>query len=190
MNLEVKAPHIPSVKELYNYKLCVEKVYELICQYQIQMQCCVSSFDRDVLKHLEHIANINNDKVQTIYLYNFYDHEALPDPSIYCTNGDGINISSLHLTHEVVDNCRRYGKKVGVWIDKSYTKESKEVYRKVLSMGVDFFCTDYPELLIEEREIWMNEQGDITYGESTGPMDDRMTIENVTNSNCSPIVLK
>lgn len=107
----------------------------------------VSSFDRDVLYYMEEIAQIRNERISTIYLYNFYDHECLPDPAVYCFNGDGINISSLHLNHEVVRNCKRHGKKIGVWIDKAYTSESKELYRQVLDMGVDFICTDYPDLV-------------------------------------------
>ena len=124
----------------------------------MQKQCLVSSFDRDVLQHLEQIAKLNYDKIETIYLYNFYNHEVLPDPNVYCSHGDGINISSLHLTHEVVRNCRRHGKKVGVWIDKSYTCESKEVYRQAMDMGVDFFCTDYPDLIMNERALWLLEK--------------------------------
>jgi glycerophosphoryl diester phosphodiesterase len=33
LNLEVKAPHNPSIKANYNYRLCIEKVYDLIIKY-------------------------------------------------------------------------------------------------------------------------------------------------------------
>ena len=35
LNLEVKAPHNPTVRAMYNYRLCVEKVYELIRKYNL-----------------------------------------------------------------------------------------------------------------------------------------------------------
>jgi len=72
---------------------------------------------------------------------------------------DGINISSKKLTEEVVNNCRSKGIKLGVWIDMlaiPAEKEGTEFYSKILDMGVDFFCSDFPLNIISARENWTN----------------------------------
>lgn len=90
--------------------------------------------------------------MEIIYLYNFYEHEELPDPSIYAVKGDGINISASKLTAEVIRNCHRNGKKVGVWVDAATFKEDTAFYKRMMNMDVDFFCTDYPLEAMEVRK--------------------------------------
>lgn len=46
-----------------------------------------------------------------------------------------------------MENCHASGKLVGVWIDKDYAKEGEEFYQTLYKMGVDFFCSDYPDLV-------------------------------------------
>lgn len=77
----------------------------------------VSSFDADILGGLETLNLVNNTDVKAIYLYNFYEHSELPEPDIYATKGHGVNISSTKLTREVIQNCHRNGKLVGVWVN-------------------------------------------------------------------------
>jgi len=50
-----------------------------------------------------------------IYLYNSRN-VPLPAAEIYTAFGDGINISANHMTEEVITNCKRNHKKIGVWI--------------------------------------------------------------------------
>jgi hypothetical protein len=45
-------------------------------------------------------------------------------------------------------------KKVGVWFDSTLMKESDEVYRHILDLGVDFICTDYPLRVAQARDEW------------------------------------
>lgn len=83
MNIEVKAPHEDQVKCNYNYKRTIRKVHETIVNSGIENHCCVSSFDSDVLAELDLLNKEMSTNVQIIYLYNFYEHEELPDPSVY-----------------------------------------------------------------------------------------------------------
>lgn len=79
-----------------------------------------------------------------MYLHNYYEHFELPTPEVYSCQGDGINISSTKLTREVVENCHRNGKTVGVWVNAEVFTENDEYYRMAIEMGVDIICTDYP----------------------------------------------
>jgi glycerophosphoryl diester phosphodiesterase len=158
INIEVKTPYSKEIKTRYDYKNTISMIYELIRKYEIGAQCCVSSFDPDLLEELDSLRKLHQVNVEIIYLYNFYDHMCLPDPSIYAVKGDGINISSNHLTAEVIRNCHNNGKKVGVWIDASLFKESTDFYIKMMDMGVDFFCTDYPLNAMETKAQWLQEK--------------------------------
>jgi len=151
INIEVKTPYCNLIKPQYDYKRAIAKIYELIINYDLQNYCCVSSFDGNLLEELDELRKEHDYWVEIIYLYNFYEHIELPDPSIYATLGDGINISSSKLTTEVIEECHKNGKKVGIWIDAASFKECSIFYRKMMDMNVDFFCTDYPLLAMETR---------------------------------------
>lgn len=64
----------------------------------------MSSFNHELLGFVEELNQLNKvNKVDTIYLYNYYDSDELPHPSVYTKQGNGINISSMKLTREVVE---------------------------------------------------------------------------------------
>ena len=88
-------------------------------------------------------------QIDTIYLFNYYDNDELPHPDVYSSLGTGINVSSVRLTREVVEICHAKGKQVGVWIDRDLFCENEEFYFTLYSMGVDFFCSDFPHQAIE-----------------------------------------
>ncbi len=148
LNIEVKAPHDREKRELYDYKESIRRVHGLIKKYNVFSEnVCVSSFDHDILEELETLNQLYQTRIEAIYLYNYYDSDELPHPDVYTSKGLGINISSRKLTREVVEACHAKGKIVGVWIDKDYARESEEFYKLLLDMGVDFFCSDYPDLV-------------------------------------------
>ncbi|CDW84350.1 glycerophosphoryl diester phosphodiesterase [Stylonychia lemnae] len=120
INIELKVPREENVKSRYNYLKCSEKIFELI------------------KKH-----NISQNHIETIYLMNFHQ-EPLPEPSAYTDLGHGINVSSKYITQEVVDLCHMNGQKVGVWVSSKVEIESDVMYERLLKMGVDFVCSDYP----------------------------------------------
>lgn len=88
----------------------------------------VSSFDADILTELENLNLVNSTNVKSIYLYNFYEHRELPEPDIYATKGHGVNISSTKMTREVIQNCHKNGKLVGVWVNAEAFKEDDQFY--------------------------------------------------------------
>lgn len=137
------------MRERYNYKESIAKVHALATKYKLQGQCCVSSFNHEILEELEYLNRLHQTNIDSIYLYNFYDYDELPAPEIYTSKGRGINISSTKLTPEVVANCHANGKLIGVWIDRSVMKEGPEFYELIFKMGVDFFCSDFPDIVYQ-----------------------------------------
>jgi glycerophosphoryl diester phosphodiesterase len=77
-------------------------------------------------------------------LHNFYNYIDLPPLEQLTKQGDGVNISYEHLTKEVVDACHENGKIVSVWFDATVTNETVTMYKKMLDLGVDAFCSDWP----------------------------------------------
>lgn len=144
LNIEVKAPYHENVKSKYNFKKCIEKVYETIRRFGAENHCMISSFDGDILYELEKLNLVNNTDIKSIYLYNFYEHRELPEPNIYSTRGHGVNISSTKLNREVIQNCHKNRKLVGVWVNAEVFNEDDQFYQTCLDLGVDFICTDYP----------------------------------------------
>jgi len=65
-----------------------------------------------------------------IYLYNS-NNVALPPPEVYAVCGDGINVSANHITEEVILNCKRNHKKIGVWIRVADFVENEDFYLKM-----------------------------------------------------------
>lgn len=106
-------------------------MHALVMKYRIEGHSCVSSFNHELLGELERINEESGSKLEAIYLYNYYENEELPAPDIYATRGKGINISSIKLTKEVIENCHSRGKQVGVWIDRDYFCENEEFYHTI-----------------------------------------------------------
>jgi glycerophosphoryl diester phosphodiesterase len=84
-----------------------------------------------------------------------YQNEELPEPEDYLSLGDGINISANYANEEVIKNCKRLGKKVGVWFRVRDFKESEEFYERMLKLDVDFICSDFPIRAMEVREKYL-----------------------------------
>lgn len=82
--------------------------------------------------------------MRTVKLHNFYDNMKLPALSEVVSNYDGINISYEHLTEEVVKACHQHDKLVCVWVDAEVTKETVAMYKRLIDLGVDSFCSDFP----------------------------------------------
>ena len=81
-------------------------------------------------------------------------NEPLPDQEEYSRHGDGINISANYINQQVVDNCKRKGKKIGVWIKASDFKENDAFYKKMFELKVDFICSDFPLRAMEIRRTY------------------------------------
>lgn len=101
-----------------------------------------------------------------MYLYNYWDHDELPEPELYTSRGTAINISSTKLTREVVDICHKKGMQVGVWIDSTMASEGREFYERLFNTGVDFFCSDYPDLFRQAISDHYSSYPEAPYGAS------------------------
>ena len=115
-------------------------------EYDFGQYCFISSFNHGN-KMLESIHSLNkytDYHVRTIYLHNFYPEDSLPPLEELAQLGDGINISYEALTEEVVNACHTNNKLVCVWIDASVTKETVDLYQRLIELGVDSFCSDFP----------------------------------------------
>eukprot|EP00347_Sterkiella_histriomuscorum_P006964 403350767 len=157
INIELKVPRAESALNAYRYKDCARIAHDLIQSHEMTDQVLFSSFNRDILQEIE-MNNLStygdSQAVETIYLMNFHQ-EQLPEPSVYTNlGGSGINVSSIHITQEVVDHCHRQGQKVGVWISKKIEIEGDELYLRLLKMGVDFICSDYPHLVKNSQDAF------------------------------------
>ena len=84
---------------------------------------------------------------------NFYDHIGVPENA--ATLGIGVNVSLEHVSTQLVENLHANGKLVVVWIDTNKTKEGPEAYCRMLDLGIDSYCTDFP---LEAQRVWENYQ--------------------------------
>ncbi len=113
----------------------VERVVELINEYEYIDDCYVTSMSYDALKQIKHIdERIKTGYVLTMAYGNFYNLE-------YC---DAFSISAAYVNKNMVDAIHNRGKKIFVW-----TVNSKSAAREMTSIGVDALITDNPVMARE-----------------------------------------
>ena len=89
-----------------------------------------SSFEYSQLKEVEKVREKFKGIHQTFdvfYLYN-YKNEPLPEPDVYTSKGEGINLSANYINKEIVEHCKSKGMKVGVWVRAKDFTESEDFY--------------------------------------------------------------
>lgn len=127
LNIEIKLsdnePHL------------VEKVVELIQEYEYLEDCYVTSMSYDALKQIKKLdGRIQTGYVLTMAYGNFYNLD-------YC---DAFSISASYVNKNMVDAIHNRGKKIFVW-----TVNSKSVAKEMTSIGVDALITDDPVMARE-----------------------------------------
>lgn len=152
INIEIKTPYTEIIRKKYDYKSSLNKVYSMIRHYGMQRTCCISSFDRELIKDALDLNKEFNEIIPIYHLYNYHDYLEIPDDFMYY--GHGINISSTKLNKRTVELCKQYGMRLGVWIDADVTVEDSKLYNKILKLGVDVLITDYPLIAMEVRNNW------------------------------------
>lgn len=128
LNIEIKLsdkePHL------------VQKVAELIEEFEYKEDCYVTSMNYDALKQIKAIdENIKTGYVLTIAYGNFYNLD-------YC---DAFSINSAYVNKKMVDAIHNRGKKIFVWTVNSSSKA-----KEMTEIGVDAIITDNP---VMTREI-------------------------------------
>lgn len=154
INIELKGPRTEEIKSRYSPKNAAEAVHALVVKHNMHGKFLISSFTAEILKAVEDVRQQHESthpRFDIIYLYNF-ENLPLPAPEVYTAFGDGINISANHLTEEVVENCKRNHKKIGVWIRAADFVENEDFYIRAFKMGVNFICADKPHDAMETRK--------------------------------------
>jgi len=150
INIELKVPYDKEVRDKYPWQEAAISVHHLLKETLLGPHCFISSFDHDILRQVESLSLQNDYKIRTIYLHNFYPSFSLPPLEKLTSQGDGVNIEYAHLTKERVDACHAKGKIISVWIDCSVTTETVEMYKRLIDLKIDSFCSDWP---CEVREM-------------------------------------
>lgn len=122
LNIEIKLsdnePHL------------VEKVVELIHEFEYEEDCYVTSMSYEALKQIKLLdENINTGYVLTLAYGNFYNLD-------YC---DAFSINAAYVNKNMVDAIHNRGKKIFVWTVNSQSKA-----KEMTSIGVDALITDNP----------------------------------------------
>lgn len=159
INIEMKTPWLEEPRAQYNMEEAAEAVHKLIREYDLGEYCLISSFNHGniMLPTIDKLNEQTGYHVRTIYLHNFYPEDELPPISQLVTQGDGINISYEALTKELVDTMHAHGKLISVWIDAGVTRETEQVYQRLIDLGVDCFCSDFPLEVSAKRDQLMME---------------------------------
>jgi hypothetical protein len=104
----MKGPRSDENKPRYSAELAARLVHELVEKYNYHGRFLVSSFNSYILEEIDKMrARVYGGRVSSIdgappsfeiiYLYNHENHP-LPEPEVYASFGDGINISANHIT--------------------------------------------------------------------------------------------
>ena len=145
LNIELKGPLSADRKALYNFQLAARTVYNMILELQIQKYVMISSFVPETITEMKKCLNEKREFMlcQLLNRKNLAEVGGLqgynPKEGV-----DGINISATYLTQEIVNQAKKQGKTVGVWLERKDTKETKELYDLVYQSGVDFVFLDAP----------------------------------------------
>ena len=111
----------------------------------IMISCFVFSYIRDIYE-------LSGRRVTTGFLYNRWEDDGLPDPSVYCSEGDYVGIEARYLTKEVCDNVHKAGRKVLLYFCYLDGLEDPKYYDFIFSVGVDKIVTSRPIELKAYRE--------------------------------------
>lgn len=108
----------------------VAKVANLINEYELWDDCCVTSMNYEALKQIKKIdSNITTGYVLTIAYGSFYNLD-------YC---DAFSINAAYVNKNIVDAIHNRGKQIFVW-----TVNSESKAEEMTAMGVDALITDNP----------------------------------------------
>ena len=87
-----------------------------------------------------------------MYLHTRKPEDELPGAEVTKDWDRGCNIQTMRAIPEVVSRFHANNQIVGVWVDKKVTfDEGPDLWNSVLSLGIDFLCTDHPLEAIEVR---------------------------------------
>lgn len=150
--VEMKVPFCSELKSRYRWREAAKETFRLLMEFDMKEHCFVQSFDSSILEEFEKICASELYKIRTLYLHNFHDYLSLPPMDVILRQGDGLSVSSNHVTSELVHVCRTHGKILSVWIDCDATQEDEYLHTRMLELGVHCLITDMPLIATEVRQ--------------------------------------
>lgn len=156
--VEMKVPYCPDLKTRYRWREAAKETFKLLMEFEMKEHCFVQSFDHSILEEFEKICASELYKIRTMYLHNFHDYISLPPLSVILRQGDGLSVSSNHVTEELVQTCRQHGKILNVWIDCDVTVEDEYLHSRFLDLGVHCLITDFPLIATRVRHEYFTER--------------------------------
>ncbi len=121
----------------------VDKVESLITKMDYVNNCCVSSFEH---KFLERMRKLNN-KIELGYLYDAITPEII-DQILEC-KGNTVNICIARYTKDLIDRIHAKGMAAMAWVSAAQPKDEWHYYKFALENGIDIFCVNHSDKLIE-----------------------------------------
>lgn len=124
INLNIELKRISKQQEL------VDKVVELINEYEFERQCVITSMSYEALKMVKEAdSTIKTGYIMSLAYGNFYEN----------SNIDFFSMKASIVTEDIVKKAHTLGKEVHVW-----TVNSKNEVTRLSALGVDNIITDVP----------------------------------------------
>ena len=104
--VEMKVPFDPELRNRYRWREAARHTFKLLQEFEMKEHCFVQSFDHLIVEEFEKICASELYKIRTLYLHNFYNYLSLPPLEVILKQGEGLSVSSNHVTPELVQACR------------------------------------------------------------------------------------
>lgn len=118
------------IKRIQKQRELVEKVVDIIEEYDFERQCVISSMSYDALKMVkQRNEDIKTGYIMSIGFGNFYKNK----------NIDFFSMKNTIVTEDIVEKAHKLGKEVHVW-----TVNTKNEVTRLKALGVDNLITDRP----------------------------------------------
>lgn len=143
MNLECKDK---KVSRMYDHLL------PLIDSYDLKNQIAISSFNHEY--HDELLRRGLEHEYEFGFLYNAHGQE---DPQYNWERKGTMNIYADLATEEKIKLAHSNGNSVMVWFWRQ-PEESEDFFLRIIQLGVDVICTNYPDVAIRARSRYAEEQ--------------------------------
>lgn len=141
LNIELKKYRTPEQNRAF-----VEKVVELIQEYDMENQCIISSMESTILKEVRDLEpDLKTGYILSFAYGSFYDIDYV----------DFYSVKSSFLNEEMVKNIHSAGKEVHAW-----TVDTRSELERMKQLGVDNIITNQAVLA---REVIYEEEGKLDF---------------------------
>ena len=107
MNIEIKTPCDTDIIKRYRCHEAIKKVHDLILSNGLAEYSIIQTFNHETLRYFEEVNapyfHDEKNKINTLYLENFYADWALSKTSEMIKNGRGTHMQLSHLNPELME---------------------------------------------------------------------------------------